>query len=40
MSQKYDLAMISKLAESAGFEIENNYYDSQQYFINTLWTKV
>ena len=40
MSQKYDLDMIRELAESSGFEVVKNYYDSQGYFINTLWTKI
>jgi L-histidine N-alpha-methyltransferase len=40
MSQKYDPDLISNLAESTGFEVEKNYYDSQQFFINTLWKKV
>jgi len=36
MSQKYDLAMINELAENSGFEVVRNYFDSRQYFVNTL----
>jgi len=36
MSQKYDLEMINELAENSGFEVVRNYYDSRQYFVNTL----
>ncbi len=37
MSQKYDLQMISTLANTSGFEIIRNFTDSRQYFINSLW---
>lgn len=40
MSQKYDLDLIHELAEGAGFDVEKNYYDNQQYFVNTLWKKI
>lgn len=40
MSQKYDLDLIRKLATAAGFEVEKNYFDHQEYFVNTLWTKI
>jgi L-histidine N-alpha-methyltransferase len=39
MSQKYDTEMIHDLATSSGFTVEENFYDSQNYFINTLWQK-
>lgn len=37
MSQKFDLEMIEKLAESTGFEIVMNFTDERQYFVNSLW---
>jgi dimethylhistidine N-methyltransferase len=40
MSQKYDLNMITELAQGSGFEVEKSYFDNQQYFVNTLWKKV
>ncbi|MDA3821195.1 MAG: L-histidine N(alpha)-methyltransferase [Bacteroidales bacterium] len=39
MSQKYDTEMIQDLASASGFIVEENFYDSQNYFINTLWKK-
>ncbi len=40
MSQKYDMDMISDFAESTGFTIEENFYDSRHYFVNSLWKKI
>lgn len=37
MSQKYDMEMISDLANESGFEIVRNYFDKRQYFVNSLW---
>lgn len=37
MSQKYDHYHISEIAEAAGFEIENNFFDSRSWFVNSLW---
>ena len=39
MSQKYDLEMISDLAEASGFEIVEHFFDRRNYFINSLWKK-
>ena len=36
-SQKYDMDMIRYLADNSGFEIVRNFYDTQQYFVNSLW---
>ena len=36
-SQKYDGPMIQSMAEQAGFKIVRNFYDSRQYFANSLW---
>ncbi len=37
MSQKYDRQMIASLATKSGFEIEKNFFDSREYFVNSLW---
>jgi len=37
MSQKYDNGMINRLAEHTGFEPVRNFYDSRQYFVDSLW---
>lgn len=39
MSQKFDDRLINKLADSAGFTVYNNFYDSRKYFVNSLWKK-
>lgn len=39
ISQKYDERMINALAEKAGFQIQNNFYDSKKYFVDSLWQK-
>ena len=37
ISQKYDLDMIEQLAHKSGFEVVENFYDSRNYFVNSLW---
>ena len=37
ISQKYDLAMIERLARESGFEIVNNYFDSNRFYVDSLW---
>ncbi len=37
MSQKYDLNMIHDLANISGFEVEQNFFDTKKYFVNSLW---
>jgi len=37
MSQKYDMQMLEDFAESSGFIIEENFFDSRHYFVNSLW---
>lgn len=37
MSQKYDLAMIKKLAEETGYSVVRNFFDKREYFVNSLW---
>jgi len=39
ISQKYDEEMIDNLAEEAGFRVKRNFYDSRNYFVDTLWQK-
>ncbi|MGI8883594.1 MAG: L-histidine N(alpha)-methyltransferase [Pyrinomonadaceae bacterium] len=37
ISHKYSLEMIADLAQTSGFEIEQNFFDSQKYFVDSLW---
>jgi len=37
MSQKYDEEMINHLAKISGFELVRNFFDSRQYYTNSLW---
>jgi L-histidine Nalpha-methyltransferase len=39
MSQKYDMHMMADFAERSGFIIEENFFDSRHYFVNSLWKK-
>ena len=39
MSNKFDLASISKLARDFGFEVEDNFFDREKYFVDSLWIK-
>lgn len=38
-SYKFDLASISKLARDFGFEVEENFFDREKYFVDSLWVK-
>ena len=40
LSQKYDLGRILALAAENGFEVEHNYADQRNYFVDSLWTKL
>lgn len=40
MSQKYDYQLIESLASHAGLEIEDMYFDTNKYFVNTLLKKI
>ncbi|OEK03432.1 dimethylhistidine N-methyltransferase [Roseivirga sp. 4D4] len=40
VSQKYSRKMIEAYASEAGFEIVQNFVDSNQYFVDSLWRKV
>jgi len=37
ISQKYSLKMISDLARESGFEIKQNFFDSKNYYCDSLW---
>jgi dimethylhistidine N-methyltransferase len=37
ISQKYNSQMIEDLAKASGFAIERNFYDSREYFVDSLW---
>jgi uncharacterized SAM-dependent methyltransferase len=37
ISQKYGLSMIESLAKESGFHIETNFFDSNNYYTNSLW---
>lgn len=40
ISQKYDSYMISKLAESSGFNCKKRFLDSREYFVSEVWEAV
>lgn len=40
VSQKYNLGMIKELAEKSGFEIVQNFFDSNKFYTNSLWKPV
>ena len=37
ISQKYNLRMIEDLAAESGFEIKQNFFDSRNYYCDSLW---
>jgi uncharacterized SAM-dependent methyltransferase len=37
ISQKYSLRMISELASESGFAIKQNFFDSRNYYCDSLW---
>lgn len=37
ISQKYDLPMIADLAASSGFQVAQNFFDGNRYFVDSLW---
>ncbi len=37
ISQKYSLKMIADLAEQSGFTIKQNFFDSKNYYCDSLW---
>jgi len=38
ISQKYSLSMIERLAAESGFAIKQNFYDSRNYYCDSLWS--
>ena len=39
-SKKYDLHTIETLASANGFKVEQNFMDSKNYFVDSLWVKM
>jgi len=37
ISQKYDVSEIKALASKVGFELKDNFFDENNYFVNSLW---
>ena len=37
ISQKYSLKMIDELARESGFEVRQNFFDSRNYYCDSLW---
>jgi hypothetical protein len=37
ISQKYTHAMIDELAGDGGFEIAKEFYDEENFYIDSLW---
>ncbi|MBA2494035.1 MAG: L-histidine N(alpha)-methyltransferase [Acidobacteria bacterium] len=40
ISQKYSLKMIEELAKESGFQIEKNFFDSKNYYADSLWKPI
>ncbi len=40
ISQKYNQAQIDRLAAEAGFEVQQVFYDSRQWFTDQIWVPV
>ncbi|MBL3656646.1 L-histidine N(alpha)-methyltransferase [Fulvivirga sediminis] len=39
ISQKYNVKDVESMASKVGFVIQNNFYDSKGYFLNSIWKK-
>ena len=37
LSQKYEIKDLEELAEASGFRVIEHFYDSNKYFVDTLW---
>ena len=37
VSQKYNMVDVENLARNSGFTIKENYYDSNSYFVDSIW---
>ena len=40
ISQKYGVRMIQNLAEKSGFQIVKNFFDSNNFYTNSLWKPI
>jgi dimethylhistidine N-methyltransferase len=40
ISKKYSLPEIEKLAIETGFMVNNNYFDTRRYFVNSVWQAI
>jgi len=40
ISQKYSLRMIQEMARATGFEVKQNFFDSRNYYCDSLWKPV
>ena len=38
LSQKYSLSEVEKLAQKAGFQVQQHYLDDRKYFVDSLWS--
>ena len=39
LSQKYSVSEVEKIAGATGFKVAKHFFDSQNYFLDTLWVK-
>jgi dimethylhistidine N-methyltransferase len=37
ISQKYSMEMIEELAQSSGFQVAQNFFDSNRHFVDSVW---
>lgn len=40
ISQKYNLRMVEEIARESGFEVKQNFFDSRNYYCDSLWEPV
>ncbi|MBK8465069.1 MAG: L-histidine N(alpha)-methyltransferase [Chloracidobacterium sp.] len=40
ISQKYSLKMIDEIAHESGFEVKQNFFDSRNYYCDSLWRPI
>lgn len=40
ISQKFSAAMIKKIADESGFEIDRTFFDGKNYYCNSLWRPI
>jgi hypothetical protein len=40
ISQKYTRAMIEELAAEGGFEIEREFFNEEDFYVDSLWRPV